>query len=105
MRHFKRIMIAVAGGSVFALGVAMLVLPGPAFLMIPAGLAILAVEFAWARRWLRSARAVLPWRGPGRPGPSKPTMKSVRRSVEFLWRRVRQTFRGKKKYAACRFPA
>ena len=29
----------------------MLVLPGPAFLVIPAGLAILATEFEWAERW------------------------------------------------------
>lgn len=35
----------------------MLVLPGPALLVIPAGLAILAVEFAWARKWLRVVRA------------------------------------------------
>ena len=30
----------------------MLVLPGPAVVVIPAALAILAVEFLWARRWL-----------------------------------------------------
>ncbi len=30
----------------------MIVLPGPAILVIPAGLAILAIEFAWARHWL-----------------------------------------------------
>ncbi len=45
-------MIAIAGASVLAAGVLMLVLPGPAFVVIPAGLAILGVEFAWARRWL-----------------------------------------------------
>jgi tellurite resistance protein TerC len=33
-------------------GVAMIVLPGPAFIVIPAGLGILALEFAWAKRWL-----------------------------------------------------
>ena len=37
-------------------GVLMIVLPGPAFVVIPAGLAVLAVEFAWARRLLRRAR-------------------------------------------------
>ena len=35
-----------------AAGVLMLVLPRPAFVVIPAGLAILGVEFAWAHRWL-----------------------------------------------------
>jgi hypothetical protein len=42
---------------VVAIGVAMLVLPGPAFVVIPAGLAILALEFAWARHLLHRARA------------------------------------------------
>ena len=48
----RRITIAVAGFSVLCLGVAMIVLPGPAFIVIPAGLGILAIEFAWAKRWL-----------------------------------------------------
>lgn len=56
MKTFRRIAIAVAGGTVLALGVALLVLPGPAFIVIPLGLAILAVEFAWARRWLHQVR-------------------------------------------------
>ncbi len=52
----RRIVIGIVGGTVVLMGVAMLVLPGPALLVIPAGLAILALEFAWARRWLRIAR-------------------------------------------------
>jgi tellurite resistance protein TerC len=40
------------------IGVALLVLPGPAFVVIPVGLAILATEYAWARRWLRKARRI-----------------------------------------------
>ena len=53
----RRVVVAVVGGTVVLIGVAMLVLPGPAFVVIPAGLAILAIEFAWARRWLHKARA------------------------------------------------
>jgi tellurite resistance protein TerC len=56
----KRIIVAVVGGTVLAAGLALVVLPGPAFIVIPAGLAILAMEFAWARRWLRKARCYLP---------------------------------------------
>ena len=48
------------GSFVIAMGLALVVLPGPAFLVIPVGLAILAIEFAWARRWLRKARDRLP---------------------------------------------
>lgn len=52
----RRIGIGIAGGTVLLIGIAMIVLPGPAFVMIPAGLAILGLEFAWARRWLKKAR-------------------------------------------------
>ena len=49
----RKVVISVIGFSVVCLGLALLVLPGPAVVVIPAGLAILALEFAWARRWLR----------------------------------------------------
>jgi tellurite resistance protein TerC len=49
----KRITIGIVGGSVLVVGVAMIVLPGPAFVVIPVGLGILSLEFAWARSWLR----------------------------------------------------
>lgn len=48
----RRIVVAVVGVTVLLIGVALLVLPGPAFVVIPMGLAILGIEFAWARRWL-----------------------------------------------------
>jgi uncharacterized protein (TIGR02611 family) len=50
-----RVMFAIAGGIVTLAGVAMLVLPGPAFVVIPIGLAMLAMEFAWAELWLEKA--------------------------------------------------
>ncbi len=53
MKRIRRLVVAVIGGTVLLLGAAMIVLPGPAFVMIPAGLAILATEFLWARRLLR----------------------------------------------------
>ena len=59
MKHVKRIVVMVLGGTVLAIGIALIVLPGPAFIVIPAGLAILAIEFAWARRWLTKARGLL----------------------------------------------
>ncbi len=55
----RRIAIAVIGGTVVLVGVVMLVTPGPALLVIPLGLAILAVEFAWARHWLNRLKASL----------------------------------------------
>ena len=53
----KRIAIGIVGGSVLIVGVAMIVLPGPAFIVIPVGLGILGLEFAWARIWLKKAKA------------------------------------------------
>lgn len=52
----RRVAIAVVGSTVLAVGIALLVLPGPAIIVIPIGLAILSVEFAWARLWLRKVR-------------------------------------------------
>src|SRR6058998_2867073 len=52
----KRVIVSVVGATVLLIGVALLILPGPAFIVIPVGLAILASEYAWARRWLRKAR-------------------------------------------------
>jgi tellurite resistance protein TerC len=49
----RRVAVAVIGGTVVLIGVAMIVLPGPAIVVIPAGLAILATEFAWAKRLLK----------------------------------------------------
>jgi uncharacterized protein (TIGR02611 family) len=37
-------------------GIIMLVTPGPGLVVIPIGLAILGLEFAWARRLLRRVR-------------------------------------------------
>jgi tellurite resistance protein TerC len=53
----RRIVVAVIGGSIVLLGIAMVVLPGPAIVVIPIGLGVLGLEFAWARHWLRKLRA------------------------------------------------
>lgn len=55
-RLAKRVVVAVIGGTVTLIGIALLVLPGPAFIVIPIGLSILATEFVWARHFLRKAR-------------------------------------------------
>ena len=52
----RRIVITVIGTTVVLIGVAMIVLPGPAVIVIPLGLGILSVEFAWARHWLHAIK-------------------------------------------------
>jgi uncharacterized protein (TIGR02611 family) len=54
----KRVIVSVVGATALLIGVALLILPGPAFIVIPVGLAILATEYAWARRWLRKVRRI-----------------------------------------------
>jgi hypothetical protein len=59
-RTMRRLFILVIGLTVLLLGVVMVITPGPAILVIPLGLAILGIEFAWARRWLAKFKSYLP---------------------------------------------
>jgi len=52
LQQAKRIIKVVVGFTILLIGLAMTVLPGPAIVVIPAGLAILATEFLWAKRLL-----------------------------------------------------
>jgi tellurite resistance protein TerC len=55
----RKVVVAVIGGTIVLVGVALLVLPGPAAIVIPIGLVILATEFAWARRVLRRGKTAV----------------------------------------------
>jgi uncharacterized protein (TIGR02611 family) len=57
VKLLRRIFVAVAGGTVLLIGVALIFLPGPGLLVILVGLGILAAEFAWARVWLAKLKA------------------------------------------------
>lgn len=46
---------ATLGGLITLIGLALLVLPGPAFVVLPVGLFMLALEFNWAERLLEWA--------------------------------------------------
>ena len=56
MPVIRKLIYSVIGITVLLIGIAMIVLPGPAFIVIPIGLAILASEYAWARRIIRRGR-------------------------------------------------
>jgi tellurite resistance protein TerC len=56
LRQARRFIVLVIGVTVLAIGLAMIVLPGPAFIVIPAGLAILATEFVWAQHLLHNLK-------------------------------------------------
>jgi len=58
-RPAKKIIITFAGIMVILLGLLLIILPGPAIVLIPIGLAILAIEYPLARRWLRKFQKIL----------------------------------------------
>ncbi len=52
-------MINIIGGILMLIGTIFIVLPGPAFLFLPIGLAILSLEHAWAKVWLRRCQRMM----------------------------------------------
>jgi uncharacterized protein (TIGR02611 family) len=78
LRQAKRLVRIVVGFTLLIVGVLLLVLPGPGWVTIFFGLALLAAEFAWARKLLdrlksaasdvkRSAQRVVGGRAPEQP--------------------------------------
>jgi len=78
LRQAKRVIRVVVGFTLLIVGVLLLILPGPGWVTIFFGLALLAAEFAWARRLLdrlkstvnqvkRSAQSVVQRRSPEQP--------------------------------------
>lgn len=65
----RKLIVGVFGGTIILFGLALIILPGPAFLVIPLGLAILATEFAWARLLIKRGESLWEqrrgWRWPG----------------------------------------
>lgn len=55
-RQARRVAVGVVGTTILLFGLILLLLPGPAFVVIPIGLAVLSTEFVWAKRLLRRVR-------------------------------------------------
>jgi uncharacterized protein (TIGR02611 family) len=70
IKQVRKLVIAVIGFTVLAIGLALIILPGPAILVIPAGLAILSIEFAWARNLLKRMREKLSKKKSTEPTPN-----------------------------------
>jgi hypothetical protein len=56
LKSAKRLVVATFGFTLLLIGVAMIVLPGPAFIVIPVSLGILATEFVWAKKLMAKAK-------------------------------------------------
>jgi uncharacterized protein (TIGR02611 family) len=51
-----RVVVGLLGGAIVVLGLILIPLPGPGWLIVFAGLAVLATEFVWADRLLQYGR-------------------------------------------------
>jgi hypothetical protein len=60
LRQVKRLIIAVVGFTLLGVGLVMIILPGPALLVIPLSLGILATEFVWARNLIKKVKGKFP---------------------------------------------
>jgi uncharacterized protein (TIGR02611 family) len=56
LKKLKRLIVAAFGITLLIIGIAMIVLPGPAIVVVPLALGILATEYVWARRLLHRVR-------------------------------------------------
>jgi uncharacterized membrane protein YqgA involved in biofilm formation len=88
LKQAKRLVVALVGVTIVGIGIAMIVLPGPAIIVIPVGLGVLATEFVWARKLLHDLKARFARRGnngatatagSGTPSPSPFTKASADR--------------------------
>jgi uncharacterized protein (TIGR02611 family) len=80
VQQVKRWFKIIAGFTLVAVGIVMIVTPGPGWLVILMGLAMLAAEYVWARRLLdrlkaggnRLRNAVMPssFKSPSGPPPT-----------------------------------
>ena len=74
-RQARKLVVAVIGLTVLLIGIVMMVAPGPAFIVVPCGLAILATEFVWAKRLLDYAKRRVRELTQGSTPPNPPSEK------------------------------
>lgn len=55
----RKMIVTLTGGILTLTGLILLVLPGPAWLLLPVGLAILSLEYPWAKYWLVKSQAYM----------------------------------------------
>ena len=84
IKHARRVAVTVIGSTILLVGIALLVLPGPAFIVIPIGLAILGTEFVWAAKLLKSVK--------DNAAHAAQTMIGTGKSGTSLWSRIRSWF-------------
>lgn len=56
LRKARQLVVGIVGCTVVLIGIIMIFTPGPAVVVIPLGLGILATEFLWARTLLQQVK-------------------------------------------------
>ncbi|NTW60631.1 MAG: hypothetical protein HGB21_13770 [Nitrospirae bacterium] len=82
VKHARRLIVLVVGATILMAGLAMIVLPGPAVVVIPLGLAVLGTEFIWARRLMCRVKAAM-----GRTGDERQQSETGEGAAAYPWRR------------------
>ncbi len=55
----RKTLITLIGGALTLLGMVLIIMPGPAWLLLPIGLAVLSLEYHWAKRWLKKSQVYM----------------------------------------------
>lgn len=58
-RKIRKIIISIVGSILLIIGIIMIIVPGPAYLIIPAGLGMLGTEYQWAKRMHEKIKGIL----------------------------------------------
>jgi len=58
-KQLKKLLITIVGGFLVFIGAIFILVPGPAFLVLPIGLAILSLEYDGARVWLKKSQKLM----------------------------------------------
>ncbi|WP_258872713.1 PGPGW domain-containing protein [Thalassotalea euphylliae] len=57
-QKMKKTLITLVGGFLVFIGAVFMIVPGPAILFLPAGLALLSLEYTWAKDWLKKCQRI-----------------------------------------------
>ncbi|WP_319020974.1 PGPGW domain-containing protein [Thalassotalea sp. LPB0316] len=55
----KKMAVTLIGSTLTLIGAIFILLPGPAFLFLPVGLALLSLEYPWAKIWLKKTQRLM----------------------------------------------
>ncbi|MBI2609053.1 MAG: PGPGW domain-containing protein [Deltaproteobacteria bacterium] len=56
IKHIRKLVVFIIGITIVLIGIILIFTPGPAFIVIPVGLAVLGTEFAWAHHLLKKVK-------------------------------------------------